>query len=51
MTSMDSGPLHAPWNKLHGLIAVSIRPMDNQPFDCTTFVLEVQTVHGNELRL
>ena len=28
-----------------------IRPVNNQPFDCTTFVLEVLSVHGNELRL
>ncbi len=27
---------------------LSIRPSDNQPFDCTTFVL---TLHGSELRL
>ena len=28
-----------------------IRPIDKQPYDCTTFVLEVLTVYGNELRL
>ena len=26
-----------------------IRPLENQVFDCTTFVLEVLTVHGKEL--
>ena len=25
-------------------------PSDNQPFDCTIFVREDLTVHGNELR-
>ena len=30
---------------------VFIRPIDNQTFDCTTFVLKVLTVHGYALRL
>ena len=29
---------------------MAIRPLENQVFDCTTFVLEVLTVHGKELR-
>ena len=28
----------------------SIRPIDNQPCDCTTIVIEVQIVHGKELQ-
>ena len=31
--------------------ASSICPVDNQSFDCMTFVLEVLTVHGSELNL
>ena len=44
--------------KLHLLLKIhddiskaSIRPSDNQTFDCTIFVLEVIIVYGNELRL
>ena len=30
---------------------MSIRPSDNQPFDCTTFVWKALNVHGSELHL
>ena len=30
---------------------ISKHPSDSQVFDCTTFVWEVLSVHGNELRL
>ena len=36
---------------LETLCKASIRPSDNQPFACTTFVWEVPVVHGNDFFL